>query len=323
MNFLILGGRHGGQLGARLEREGHVVSVERPEHHRVKAALSKTRAEKVISTELLNKQTISTILDSGKDLWGTSLWSCLLQNEDYCRSALNLFSPPAADEEHLAWICGWWNGLSFGPLWCFVEKDKMMNDDWGPLVESSWVTGCLLKQDGPFACFFEELHECIGKTRYKGPVYLSIGTSGGVLGLEAGFRFDAELALSELVVDYAPLFSEASGEVHIRNQTAGALHISLFPWPLLEEGAELFVDEEAAKHVHLEASGLSGCVSAYGIDLSEVRRRIYRAVRLLENDELQLRTDLGKGWLRTKTELFGDVGSKIERRFNVPFSPPG
>lgn len=227
---------------------------------------------------------------AGIPVWGGSLFGdALLSSPSYQERILSKVPPFSPG----VFLGGWWTGERFS---LFYEASSLTGFLPGGLGLKT-TEGVLLRTlpSSPLS----SLGEVLRKTAHRGPVLVK-GTS-----LSATFSLPLFLPLLEVLEEEIPAaFGEK--EVGVKNGHAGALHITLPPYPYHQ-----YISGEAVplpspspqrdKHLWyyevIEGMGFAdlGWVTARGVDVREVRRRVMRTVGELgeELSLLQYRVDFG------------------------------
>jgi hypothetical protein len=243
-----------------------------------------------------------------------------LLEEEYHKKVLSLilgrqeFPKFIPKESITVRVEGWFIRESFLPLYTislpylrFLEGDRgQLTDGMGSYIVN--LNPCQLTER-----FLLPFTPLIAKVGYQGPFSLLCMIQEDnvfVETLTAGFQEDTFSALTELskvgVFSFFWALSQAEG-VNLAKEIALSIKLSLPPYPfnfkLLptpQDKISLTFPPQALRHIWLrsdrDGSNVLGWVTARGDDLHEAKRRVYRTIgNVVQNEEIQYRRDIGQG----------------------------
>lgn len=303
MKVLVAGSDHATIVASVLSREGHVVTTcEKPTNLQLISQIQVEHPDVVVAADRIRLESIRFLEKQRIPLVGDSLWAGALDSSDYQDKLLSVL---ASDGISVVggvtpdfYVEGWWDSLSFTFAFCGINKTHFMHEDHGPHVESAIAFGFPLRLNSKLAVATLDTIKCyLKKVSYIGPIQISlrfISERPVICGITAGFKYDLGLAATEVSLVYLPFFLGKAPRA--RSACFGSVHISLSPFPISLLGSSELQNctPEALKHMAVGKGSNLGFLSARGVDVQEVRRRICRTLSRLGPSTLQYRTDFGR-----------------------------
>lgn len=296
-SFLLLTQNwEGYSFGNRLQQEGYVVkayvkpegNVSGPLGNKIQVIRNPFQLIEQFDCILCDTPHMSQIAESCIDKGIRTVGGCALSlrllDDKFNRAVMQLLYTVRPE----GYYTGWFSNGEFrkGCVIQSVNHDRLMDGNLGPKVETAGCYSTVVDSDSDSDVFNERVVELLLKAKYQGPVTVS----------EDGIKLHVDPIVThsyfELVKDLGRflLYSET-----LRHDSAMSLRLSVPPYPYAESGSPLRneLSKEALRHVHPTQSYCT--VSGRGQTLNEARRRVYRAVDLLDlPEDVQYRLDIGK-----------------------------
>jgi len=252
---------------------------------------------------------------------GDSLFSRTLIEEEYNKTLLVLNDMFAEEGTPNAHVSCWFNGIDFVyPVVVSVNVDRLMEGNHGPVVDSMGTTLCACnRKKKAFTETLLKLKDTLRKVDFNGMFTAEcVFTKEDVkiTRLLPYFQYDLlyvflEGIQEEIGTSLQEIAIGKKKEFKFPERYAIGVRLSIPPYPYNhEETKKVFLDgvcEANEKHLWLQNTvrdkdgmvvsngkyGVVATVTARGRSVPECRRRVYRTIKNLHIDDMQLRRDVG------------------------------